>query len=206
MSIRSRSLMAFLALCAIALLAPASHAQKVLISNLNQFYNNASGGSGVSLAQGFTTDASSAGLYQIKIGSTVGAPSATVQLWSDSSDLPGSPLTDLNYIGVSGTVYSYTPGTPLTLNANTIYWIVQSVSPHWDIANSLTHSGPGSFPTPTYTASSFDNNNQWRPQVFDASPFLFEVQTVSTVPEPGAVALIVSLGLTGVTLLRRRTR
>ena len=142
--------------------------------------------------------------------------SITVELFSDNVGVPGSSLAVLNGpdpVGSVPTPYVYTPGSTVSLNPTTTYWVVASgpVEPGFPDNYSWTNTSdtsespalPGwSIGDTTLEAISGNSSatwGSWSPLLADV-PVMFSVD-VTAVPEPSTGLL---LGLASLIALRRR--
>ncbi len=136
-----------------------------------------------------------------------------VALYNDSAGAPGTLLTTLTdpAISVGTNTFSFTPSSAFTLNAGSAYWVV--VSNNAAIADSfrwLTSTTPGITPTGIAASTGY---------IFAFSPpppsgpldTTFQnsysvIGTAVAVPEPGSMAMLLGMGLTGAGFLMKRRR
>jgi hypothetical protein len=155
--------------------------------------------------QGFTFDVSTLG------PATNPVNGFDIFFWTDNSNYPGNILSndfvagtgDETYVGSSDlfgngnqeNIYNYQVSltSPVTLAANTPYWLTiigsMNYPSYWSWMSGFGAAGY------TIQESFYPNNIVYRPG---------DRAFALTVPEPGACALLVGLGLTGFAFLRRR--
>ena len=191
----------FLGFCAIA--QPAS-AQIDIVNNLNSTTaaSNSIGGP-TWFANSFQTDGQdyflTSAVLKLKSG---GNGAVSVSLYSNSvSNTPGVSLVSMGTSAPLGTAYanvSFDPVTLQKLDGNTIYWVVAQspTQTSWGWTHQTGFSGVGTVPSASAFAFTNDNATTWTSNPISNGPFQLQVTGVPT-PEPGGIALLVSVGLSG---------
>ena len=137
--------------------------------------------------QAFTTGSNSLNLSSVDLSIFYGGDEAVVKIYSSSAGIMGSPIATLTGTYVSGDIWNFTPATPLTLSANTTYWLVlystwiaeSTNSTNYDYTDVLTYTGSGTIPTTNRVAFSGNAGVNWEyysasdPAPNYSSPFMF---------------------------------
>jgi hypothetical protein len=197
-----------------------------IISNLDQgnqssATNDSNDWSGI----GFRTDATAYQLTNVValLSKVSGGDGFSLDIRTDVSNSPGVVLANLTtgqtiITTANGTPYTFTPSASVLLLPNTAYWITANVttgSVNWLTTNSTDKTGPGSFLTPNFLASSNDKGDTWLTTSLLGSgnkTLKFEVNgtPVSTgTPELGSLAIAsvaVLLGLGGALVRKQAAR
>jgi hypothetical protein len=152
------------------------------------------------IADSFSTGSESFLLGDVKLllsGDSTSTGTITVDLRSDNSTSPGAVIATIgtlsdSLLSTSASVFDF-PVTPITLTANTRYWIQISTDPStavwWWSSDTSGIGVAGEF---------FSNANGVWPN--DDGPYQMQVSGNSTVPEPGAIIVWSLLGALGITL------
>jgi hypothetical protein len=131
----------------------------------------------------------------LAIGSATPGSTAHVQIWrgENQPDAMLQDLTDFSFPGGAG-VYTWTPNDPITLGANTTYWVyVDNIFEPGDSWNWDSGSTEPSGPAATYAGYIFNGN---------PSSYLNSYEVNGTpVPEPSCLAM---LAMGALVALRRR--
>jgi PEP-CTERM motif len=168
------------------------------------------------LAASFRTGANASGysLNSIQLGMTdaSGSPSDfTVTLYTSRlvAPAPGNSLGALNGSAdpTTGGIYTYTPGSSLTLSGSTFYYIVLTAGTavaagayDWSYAVTNSYNPDGGWSSSGGVVASSDNGSSWRQ--FIAVPAQFAINATA-IPEPGVLGL---LGLGGLAFLWHRRK
>jgi hypothetical protein len=165
------------------------------------------------LAQGFKTPSVA---YQLE-SVTIHLPNPPgaggefeVSLWSSSGIIPDISLAKLSGPSApAGGANVYTPSSPITLKADTTYYVVSGVVnggwpfPAYGWMGGLPPITPGPG-TPEGVAVSFDQGANWL--AYSDPKIVVLAMQVNVVPEPGEWALLGGGLCLGFALLRRRFR
>jgi hypothetical protein len=203
-----------LALVAIALSAPTTHATPIPVSALsNNFSTVSDGNSTISgstwFASGFTTGSSTSYLnlsginLSLAVSGTASSAVPVVRIFSGSSN-PTTLLQTLTGPTITNSfpaqTFTFAPSSvPLTLSANTNYWVVLSAAAGdqygWYVANGtpIEQNGFGfSFVNGQLTTT---GGSSWS-QDFFASLGATSIQVVQPVPEPSTI-MLAGIGVAG---------
>lgn len=184
--------------------------QEIIIDNLSNTIQGdlnilSDGVTNVFWANAFTTDSTDRYLQEVKVSLALPGNSSSdlqVELWNDSSSLPGNAVVSLS-TGSNPTtsgIFTYTPDAPLTLSANTTYWVVLSVAGgageyNWNSTLSSAQTGVGTIgEVATYLGG-------W--SALGASDKGLLAVSGVPVPEPSSLGLV-GMGCIAGALLRRR--
>lgn len=151
-------------------------------------------------------------LYESTYGSPVG--SFHVSVYGDNNGLPGSPLANGGMSGPSmpqdAGYQTYTAIQPLTLAANTVYWVAATTDNSswgedlysWGAAENTSYiSSVGWSFFGNYHAATLDQGATWLIQQLygsEGGPQLLEVNGIIIVPEPSTLVLA---GLTAAVIM-----
>ena len=198
-------------------LAPAAGRADMIFGNLDAATGNDSNSQSLNIgnlyAVSFTMGSQDYSLSDVQIRLTFSPPAnTTFQLRSDTSGHPsgGTLLTFTNPTFGSGqTTYTFTPGSPFTLAADTTYWLVGSttsgLNANWAVTSPLTNPSGSGASFGSYADTSTGGGTWFN----SAATTQFQLDgTTAAVPEPS------SLFLTGTGICvaaavgwhRRRTR
>jgi len=134
--VTARTLVGWAMAAALALVSPVAVQATIVLGNLDGTWaGNATGFEpGFLKAVGFTVPSGpyyslnsfQAGLLRLSDTAT----DATVELWSDASGVPGSPIVTIGTLAVTNTspaqVYTFAPAAPVLFAPATTYWFVVS--------------------------------------------------------------------------------
>ncbi len=182
------------------------------------------------LADSFSTGAGGFTLGQVdlNLGAGTGTGTVSVALYSDNSTFPGAVLASLgsiaesSIVGATG-VYSFSAFTPISLAANTRYWIEltstdTSASPGasamWNYAVDDTGTDAGStnlsgeyFVNSNTSAASNVGTYPNGSESDTNGPYVMTLSSLSTsptsAPEPATLGIL-GIGMAGIRLVRRR--
>jgi hypothetical protein len=216
-----------LALVAIALSAPTTHATPIPVSALsNNFSTVTDGNSTVSgstwFASGFTTGSSTSYLnlsginLSLAVSGTASSAVPVVRIFSGSSN-PTTLLQTLTGPTITNSfpaqTFTFAPSSvPLTLSANTNYWVVLSAAAGdqfgWYVADDSPSEQNGSGFNFVSGVRSSNGGSSWNSNVL-ASVGAVSVQVVQPVPEPSTI-MLAGIGVAGAIVIdhsrRRRFR
>jgi hypothetical protein len=131
----------------------------------------------------------------VDISEATGTGSITMFLYSNNAGVPGSSLATIATLTPTGTgvaPYTFTPGSPITLQASTQYWILM-------VDNSTGFFGTWySESTETGTGVSGENHAEWTGSTwtqranntFTAETPEMEIDVTSAVPEPATFGML----------------
>lgn len=150
----------------------------------------------------------------IELGQPAGytMDSITAYVYSDSSDLPGSvfaTIATVAHASIPSTpgAVTFTPGTTITLQASTEYWIVLSGTTvgandaEWQLGSTDAGTGVSTQEHAEYTGSWTDFANNLYTNTIPE----MEVDTTSAAPEPATFGLMAA-ALAGLAVIGRRRR
>ena len=198
-----------------------SHAQIILFSNLGQPNNGIAGFDDTSTryATDFLTDGTPRTITSITalMSSTdTLAHTVTFSIFTDNGGSPGSLVlafaTPATLPANAGAASLYTATSPgIGLQANTPYWVVGQVNEnmplgtvYWDFDSGQgTDGGPFSTVPGTQFMRSTTSGVIYFPS--DVGNLMFELDGVTTVPEPSSLMLMMAAGAFGAIGWRRRT-
>ena len=152
------------------------------LTNLANFSNSSLGASTTEYnGQAFTTGNNAWRLSSVDLSITLNAADAVVKIYSSSAGNMGSEIASLTGTYVSGSIYNFAPASPVTLSANTTYWLVlySTDNTTFDIADDVAYTGTGSIPVTKRVAFSADAGTSWEyysasdPDPNYSSPFMF---------------------------------
>ena len=119
--------------------------------------------------QAFTTGNQARSLSSVDLSITLNGADAVVKIYSSSSGNIGTEIASLTGTYVSGSIYNFTPASPVTLLANTTYWLVlystilavTTNSTNYDYTDDPTYTGTGTIPSTNRVALSDDAGLIW---------------------------------------------
>ena len=146
------------------------------------------------------------GIYSSYMFGTVGQ-TVTVDLWQDSAGQPGALLnefteaiTSVNTDGASTAPFitqKYAPfSSPVTLAANTVYWIGMSGG---DVNDPYSELGQQSLSPATYGGQA-----QFDGDTYQGTPGIGDISMRLYVPDGGLTVTLLGMALSGLALIRRK--
>jgi len=134
--------------------------------------------------QAFTTGSSTYNLTSVDLSITLDGDDAVVKIYSSGvGGILGSEIAALGGTYVSGSVYNFSPSTPIPLMGNTTYWLVlySTNSTYCDYTDDVSFSGTGgtTIPETNRVAYSNDAGTNWvyysasDPDPDYSEPFMF---------------------------------
>lgn len=208
-----------IAFCAaILLLATLVNSRSVVWGNvITSNISNADNGSAVGVnfggtwANSFTTNNQAYLLDAVSIKVFFSNPGGNfvLSIYDDGTFDPGASIATL--IGPTSPgagTHTYSPGSPVLLDANSTYWVVAEDTVNagnyfWTTTGDLSETGPGTIGD--YASRSMDHGQTWSSSTFQ-SAVLFQVDG-TPIPEPnGCLLLLLGMGIVwrGSLILRRR--
>lgn len=134
----------------------------------------------------------------------------TVKIFSDSTGNPGSAVATLgSAIDVGGGYYKFSPTSALTLDSNTTYWWVASLSGatmtsfRIPVTYSVNETSSYGWTIGSRFAQSTNGGSTWNIPGIDMVN-QFSISATSAVPEPSTWALILGFAALGGVIWRRR--
>ena len=198
-------------------LAPAAGRADMIFGNLDAATGSDSSSQSLNVgnlyAVSFTMGSQDYSLSDVQIRLTFSPPAnTTFQLRSDTSGHPtGGPLFTFTNptFGSGQTTYTFTPGSPFTLAADTTYWLVGSttsgLNANWAVTSPPTNPSGSGASFGSYSASTTGGGTWFN----SAATTQFQLDgTTAIVPEPSSLVLT-GTGVcvaAAVGLRRRRTR
>jgi hypothetical protein len=152
------------------------------LNNLTNASNSSTGGGTLDYnGQAFTTGSEARSLSSVDLSITLTGADAVVKIYSSSAGNMGSEIASLTRTYVSGNIYNFKPTNPVTLAANTTYWLVlYSIdNTTFDNTDDITYTGTGTIPSTKRVAYSADAGATWEyysasdPAPNYSSPFMF---------------------------------
>ncbi len=157
--------------------------------------------------QAFRTGSNGYTLNSVDLSITLYGADAVVKIYSDVSSYMGSEIATLSGTYVSGNIYNFTSATPVTLAANTSYWLVlySTDYTYFDNTDVMTYTGTGTIPTTHRVAFSTDAGANWGyyssfdPSPNFSSPFMFSLYG-DIIPAPTITSFTPTSAASGTTV------